>query len=267
MITIIELLYGLEELSLGGKPVIAHGSFKSLGAVQGGPAMVIDALLESAGALMMPAFTYDTMVFPRIGPEQNGVDYEVEDTLRRIVHESVPTYFTRNIPVDPEIGILSETLRRHRNAKRSLHPILSFTGVNVDFALDLQNMENPFAPIGALAERNGWVLLIGVDHRANTSIHYAEKLAGRRQFLRWAITPRRVIECPGFPGDSEGFQQIASHLAKEVKAVTIGNARVEAIPLRFLLETAQNLIKEDPLALLCQREFCGRCNAVREAVI
>lgn len=264
MITVIELLYGFNALPLRGKLVLAHGSFKSFGAVQGGPKSVIQSLLESTGALMMPAFTYEAMVFPRTGQPWNGLNYETGNELN--ARESGPIYFTQDLSVDREIGILSETLRRHQNAKRSLHPILSFTGVNVESVLDRQTMLDPLAPIGALAEQDGWVLLIGVDHRVNTSIHYAEKLTGRPQFVRWAATPRRIVECHGFPGDSEGFQQIAPYLVGRSEIVTIGEACVEAIPLRVLLDTAQQLIKEDPLALLCQRENCGRCNAVRELV-
>lgn len=266
MITVRDLLHGFEALSLRGGPVIAHGSFKSLGAVQGGPKAVIDALLASTSGVMMPSFTYETMVYPPTGPDRNGLDYRVEHERHHRNGDSAPTYFKRDLPVDKEIGVLPEMLRRHHHAKRSLHPILSFTGVNVDFALERQSMENPLAPIGALAERNGWILLIGVDQRVNTSIHYAEKRAGRPQFLRWAATPRRVVECPGFPGDSEGFGEIVPHIKHQVDSVTIGEARVEAIPLRFLLETAEGLIKQNPLALLCQRDSCGRCNSVRAMV-
>jgi aminoglycoside 3-N-acetyltransferase len=264
MITVRDLFHGFDSLSLRAGPVIAHGSFKSLGRVQGGPKTVIDALLASTNGLMMPAFTYETMVYPRSGPDLNGMDYEVEHGKRRRGEVAAPVYFKPELPVDKEIGVLPETLRRNRHARRSLHPILSFTGVNVDFALERQSMEDPFAPIGALAEQNGWVLLIGVNHRVNTSIHYAERLAGRRQFLRWAATPRRVVECDNFPGDSEGFQEIAPYLTHERNVVTIGEARVEAIPLRLLIEAAEELVKQHPLALLCQRENCGRCNAVRE---
>ena len=264
MITLRELLFGLESLSLGGQTVIAHGSFKSLGPVQGGPKAVVDALAASTDGLMMPAFTYETMVFPRNGPPWNGLDYEAQDEFHKRKKYPGPTYFTPELPVDREIGILPEMLRRRPDAKRSLHPIFSFTGVNVEFALERQSMENPLAPIGALAERDGKVLLIGVDQRVNTSIHYAEKLAGRRRFVRWAATPRRVVECPAFPGDSDGFGEIVPHIKHQVDSVTIGETRVEAIPLRFLIETTVDLIKQNPLALLCQRESCGRCNAVRE---
>jgi aminoglycoside 3-N-acetyltransferase len=50
-----------------------------------------------------------------------------------------------------------------------------------------QTDHEPYAPIASLAEQDGVVLLIGMDQRVNFSIHYGEKLAGRMQFIRWAL--------------------------------------------------------------------------------
>jgi aminoglycoside 3-N-acetyltransferase len=206
----------------------------------------------------MPAFTYKTMVTPRVGPPNNGLTYGADEDLNKMAEPFEP-----DMPVDPMIGILAETLRRHPAAKRTLHPIQSFAGINVDSTLDSQTIDNPLAPIGSLLEQDGWVLLLGVDHTVSTSIHYAEKLAGRRQFVRWALLKDRIIECSGFPGDSSGFNQIADDLEGVVRRVEIGNAVVQAIPLKILVAAVVNRIKQDPLALLCQREDCERCNAMR----
>jgi aminoglycoside 3-N-acetyltransferase len=144
-----------------------------------------------------------------------------------------------------------------------MHPIQSFAGIHADAILNSQTLFDPLAPIGALADQDGWVLLLGVDHRVNTSIHYAEKLAGRMQFIRWALLPDRVVECPGFPGDSEGFEAIAPAVEKFTRRVEIGNALVQAVHLRSLIRVVADQLKENPFALLCQRQDCERCNAVR----
>ncbi|MFN3741645.1 MAG: AAC(3) family N-acetyltransferase [Anaerolineales bacterium] len=102
----------------------------------------------------------------------------------------------------------------------------------------------------------GWVLLLGVDHTVNTAIHYAESLAGRRQFLRWALTPQGVVVCPGFPGSSMGFEAIRPRLVPWTRRVQLGNAFAEAIPLRSLIETVCKWLATDPLALLCERADC-----------
>jgi aminoglycoside 3-N-acetyltransferase len=266
MIGIRELLLGFEALPLKGQAVIAHGSFKSLGQVQGGPKVVIDALVKTCGSLIMPTFTYNTMVTPLVGPPNNALDYAAEEH-RRKTQTANGTYdaltFKNDMPADEEMGILAETLRQHVSAKRSFHPILSFAGVKADFALERQTIYDPLAPIGALAEKNGWAVLIGVDHSVNTSIHYAEKLAGRKQFVRWALARRRIIQCPNFPGDSSGFDEIAQYLEDDIVAVTIGETRVQAVQLNNLIDRVKILIRTNPLALLCQRRDCPRCNAVR----
>lgn len=268
MITVRELLAGFGSLPIRGQAVIAHGSFKSLGQVQGGPRVVVDALIKTCGSLIMPTFTYQTLVTPLVGPPNNALDYAAEDAKRRRdaqgTLDALP--FRRDLPADEEMGSLAETLRRHVSAKRSFHPILSFAGVNADFALERQTIYDPLAPIGALAEKNGWAVLIGVDHSVNTSIHYAEKLAGRKQFIRWALARRRIIQCPGFPGDSSGFNEIAQYLENDVETVTIGEARVQAVQLNRLIDRVKLLIKTNPLALLCERSNCPRCNAVRDFV-
>jgi aminoglycoside 3-N-acetyltransferase len=127
-------------------------------------------------------------------------------------------------------------------------------------------MVNPLAPVFALEKFGGFVLLMGVDHTVNTSIHYAEKLAGRRQFVRWALTPEGIVECPGFPGCSAGFQAIAPDLEKDTRQVTIAEAKVQALPLKSLFRAVMARIRLDPLALLCGQQDCERCNQIRSLV-
>jgi aminoglycoside 3-N-acetyltransferase len=265
VITVRDLLVGLAYLPIRGKAVIAHGSYKSLGEVLGGPQAVIDTLINSCDSLIMPTFTYQTMVTPLVGPPNNGLDYAQEDARRKRnapgTLDAVP--FQRDMPADEEMGVLAETLRQHSSARRSSHPILSFAGIHADFALERQTLYNPLAPIAALAERDGWVVLIGVDHSVNTSIHYAEKLAGRKQFIRWALVRHRIVQCPGFPGDSAGFDDIAVYLGRDIHSVSIGNARIQAVQLNRLFEQVKTLIKANPHALLCDRPECARCNEVR----
>ncbi len=129
-----------------------------------------------------------------------------------------------------------------------------------------QKLDDPLAPLGALEKQDGWAVLLGVDHTVNTSIHYAEKLAGRRQFVRWALTPKGVVECPGFPGCSAGFQAIAPEMEKFTRKVQIGEAKVQAVPLSMLFKVVIARIKKDPLALLCQQEDCERCGEIRREV-
>ncbi len=253
-----DLIGGFRALQLGSKPVIVHSSLKSFGEVDGGAETVVSALLATFDSVIAPTFTYKTMLTPLTGPADNAITYGSGTDQNRMAE-----FYTPGMPADPLMGIIPETLRRLPNARRSRHPILSFAGINADAAIASQSMDDPFAPIARLAEQDGWVLLLGVNHMVDTSIHYAEKLAGRRQFIRWALTPQGVRECPFWPGCSFGFDAIAPDLARHTRSVVIGTAYTQAVELKILFEAVIARIKKDPLALLCQREDCERCNTIR----
>jgi aminoglycoside 3-N-acetyltransferase len=260
-LTFAGLKAALQSLELTDKPVIAHASIKSFGPIEEGALALFDALIASVGALVMPTFTYKTMLTPEVGPANNGITYGASQDLNRMAEP-----FRQDMPADPLMGALPEILRQHPGAKRTQHPILSFAGLRADSVLDTQTILEPLAPIGALARADGWALLLGVDHTVNTSIHFAEKLVDRKQFTRWALLPSRVVECPGFPGDSAGFNEIGADIAKDTLFVEVGNAIVQAVPLKRLLDAVTAQLSKDPLALLCRRDDCERCAAVRAVV-
>jgi aminoglycoside 3-N-acetyltransferase len=246
-------------LELTGKPVIVHASLKKFPAIQDGVETLVKVLAESFSGVIIPTFTYKTMVTPGVGPPNNGMTYGNEQDLNRMAEP-----FHTAMPPDKMMGILPAELLRHEKATRTSHPILSFGGIRADNILLSQTLYDPLAPIRALAERDGWAVLINVDHSVNSSIHYGEKLAGRRQFVRWAMVPGRIVECPGYPGDSSGFNAIEEHILSHTRRVDLdGGAFIQAVPLKRLLDVTVELIKKDPLALLCQREDCEMCNSVR----
>ncbi|MCZ2122496.1 MAG: AAC(3) family N-acetyltransferase [Anaerolineales bacterium] len=246
----------LSKLGLSKRLVIAHASLKAFDSLDAN--VMLEALLASTRGLIMPAFTYKTMLNPEAGPPHNGMSYGSQADLNKLAEPFHP-----DMPVDKMMGVLPEVLRKHPKAKRSIHPIQSFVGINADALLNTQTIFEPLAPIKALAEQDGWVLLLGVDHTVNTSIHYCEKLAGRIQFIRWALTQDKVVECGGFPGDSDGFNAIAIDVEKYTRREEVGSASVQAIHLPSLLNAVIKKIRENPFALLCTRADCERCNAVR----
>ena len=253
-----DLLLGLRELHLGNAPVIIHSSLKSFGEVDGGAQTVVSALTAVFPSVLVPTFTYKTMLTPLTGPEQNAITYGSGESQNRMAE-----FFTPRMPADPLMGIIPETFRTSPRAERSIHPIQSFAGINAANLLKAQSMAAPLGPLMTLENEGGWAVLMGVNHTVNTSVHYAEKLAGRRQFLRWALTTKGVRECPGFPGCSAGFQAIAPEMEKFTRKVQIGAASVQAVPLVMLFKVVIARIKKDSLALLCEREDCERCNQIR----
>jgi aminoglycoside 3-N-acetyltransferase len=241
------------------RPVLVHASLSAFGEIAGGAETVVGALVSTYNAVIAPAFTYQTMLIPEAGPPDNGLVY---GSGRE--QNAYAEFFRPDLSAHASMGVISEALRRLPDARRSDHPILSFAGVHADLLLQAQTLQEPLAPIRLLTEQGGTVLLLGVDHTRNTAIHLAEALAGRKQFIRWALTPRGVVECPAFPGCSDGFEAIAPHLEGVARWTSLGEAKIQAVPLRDLVQIARRLIQEDPQALLCEREGCERCEASRQ---
>ncbi len=262
-VTEADWVRALQELAIPRRaPIMAHASLSAFGYVEGGAETVLSALLHQFETLLMPAFTYKTMVTPEIGPPDNGLDYGASQDANRMAQ-----FFDPQMPVDRLMGIIPERMRLLPGAQRSSHPILSFVGVNAADILASQSLAEPLAPVGEMLRAGGWVLLLGVDHSVNTSIHYAERLAGRGQFVRWALTPAGVVECPRFPGCSDGFPALAPRLRGVGRLTMLGQGLIQALPLADLMRAALDLLAQDPLALLCDRSYCERCESVRSRAL
>ena len=262
IVTYRSLVQSLRELHIEvGKPVIVHSSLSSLGMVQGGPKVVVGALLEVFESVMAPTFTYKTLVVPETGPPNNAVQYGTHTDRNKMAE-----FFYPDMPADKLMGIISETLRRHPDAFRSGHPVLSFAGVNVRKYLEKQLLNEPFAPLAAMVDDGGWVLLMGVNQTSNTSIHLGERLAGRKTYTRWALMSDMVVNCANFPFCSDGFNAIQPLMDPFTKKVQIGDALVQAMPMMELVETTRQLIHADPMALLCNRTDCQSCNTIRSDI-
>lgn len=262
MLTFRDFVIGFRKLEIDpSRPVIVHASLSAFGKVHGGAEIVLGALSSSFNVLITPAFTYKTMIIPEVGPPDNAISYgsgKYTNLMSEIYHT--------DMPVDSLMGDVAEAMRIHPRALRSAHPILSFVGINAKPILDSQTNKAPFLPIQKLMDGQGWVLLLGVDQTVNTSIHYAEQLAGRKQFIRWALTSKGIIPCQSFPGCSDGFEGITSSLEGVIQKVELGKTVIKAIPVVSLVNITCELLKADPSALLCGRKDCVRCNAVRASV-
>lgn len=262
MLTIRDFITGIRSLEIDRTaPIIFHASLLAFGEVRGGADTLLGGISTSFDTFIMPVFTYRTMVTPELGPPDNAIAYGSGIDTNRMAE-----FFSPNLPADPIFGSLAKTLLSHPKVVRSSHPILSFAGINAAAILERQTLDEPFRPIQALRNASGWVLLMGVDQTANTSIHFAEQLAGRKQFIRWALTSQGVVPCPKFPGCSDGFEAIAPRLETVTRGTQVGEGIIQAMPLGDLVDTVCMMIKEDPAALLCDRKDCTRCNAVRASI-
>lgn len=247
--------------ALGIQPetnLIAYVSLTSLGPIDGGEEAVKDAILASAGTVVMPGFTYQTQIVPQVGPPDNALIYGSGDAIN-----AKAEIFRPDLPVHPDCGSTAEALRRTRGTLRSIHPILSFVanGPHAREALASQTRQNPLAPVAWLEAHNGFVLLMGVDQRENHSLHVAEQRAGRKTFVRWALTLDDIEELPNIPGCMEGFNAIWGEMISLSRAAKIGLARCELIPLKDMLDYAERRIRNNPNFMLCDKPSCLSCRA------
>jgi len=262
MITYRQIVNGLHELGIQRHyPVIAHTSTENLREIKGGAEVLLGGLLAAADNLLLPAFTYGTMITPETGPEENAVEYGSgrETNLNAKI-------FTPDLPSDMPEHELCEKFRALPKVRRSNHPILSFVGLGLNAALEAQSCEQPWEPIQYLADNEGWVLLLGVDQTQNISLHWAEQQVGRKQFVRWALTPSGATECRNFPGCPDGFNKLQYYVKNLLHQISFDSILWQAYPLQPLINAAMDLMKQDPYALLCNSLPCERCNAVRRAV-
>jgi aminoglycoside 3-N-acetyltransferase len=144
-----------------GSVLVVHTSFSKVGPVEGGPEGLILALRDTLGpegTLVMPSMSDDDdhPFDPRTTPSAGmGVLADTFWRLPGVLRSDSPHAFAAAGP--------------HAEAITARHPL------DVPHGLD--------SPVGRVYELNGDVLLLGVGHDANTTIHLAENMAGVR-YLR-----------------------------------------------------------------------------------
>lgn len=243
------------------EPTLVHASAALIPQVKGGIQTMLGAILAGIDNMLMPSFTFKTMLIPEIGPEENLIEYGSgrEENLNASI-------FIPDLPADFEDQAISEVFRHYPDVNRSNHPILSFLGLGLDGALQAQSTADPYGHIRYLLGKNAKVLLIGKDISALFSIHACEQESGRKQFLRWAMTEEGIKECPSFPGCSNGFHKVLFHLEGAVRQVTVQDQPWYSFSLDSLTRTTLQLLREDPYALLCNDLHCEKCNLIRKDI-
>lgn len=268
MITEDQICDGLRRLGLdASSDVVVHGSLRSFGTVDGGAPTVINALTRSCGTVIMMAGSGDRTGLPAppglVRPDNAYGNAESWPDFDRRLTEATP--YAPDLPVDRWLGVLSETLRRTDGAVRGPHPLLSFVGVGRCAAelIGAETLQHPLGSLQALADADGDVLLLGVDHTANTTIHLAEQRAGRGFFYRYARLGSGVwAELPNVSGESHQFDAIEVLLRPYASQTEIGDCWARRFRARDVIEVTLSLLDSDPNALLCADPDC-RCGAAR----
>src|SRR6185437_3576094 len=118
-----------------------------------------------------------------------------------------------------------------------------------------------YAPLRALVDLGGWILLMGVGLNRMTLLHFAEMRAGRKLFLRWAYGPDSRQMGVESGGCSEGFPRLGPVLAPLAKKTLVGASHWRAFPAEATLQAATAAIQSSPEITHCADPMCGRCAA------
>lgn len=260
-VTIAEIRDGVRNLSLSGHPLCVHSSLRSFGRVEGGAQAVVDALLAEGCTVMVPSFFWGFAVPPppHSRPARKGWDYARFEGPTAGVGR---VYTPECTEIDADMGAIPAAVVTMPGRARGGHPLCSFAAVG-PVARALVAEQGPlhvYAPLRALAARNGWVVLMGVGLDKMTLIHLAEQMAGRNPFRRWANGPDgRAIEVE-VGGCSDGFGNLEPALSAFIRERKVGESMWLVLPARDALEAAAAAIRQNPEVTHCGDPDCDRCN-------
>lgn len=169
------LVNDLKELKLKGEVVIVHSALSKLGWVCGGAVALVEALqkvITAEGTLIMPAHSGD------YSEPKYWSNPPVPKAWYQTIREEMPAYKPEVTPTRG-LGVTPEIFRKFPDVLRSDHPCLSFSAwgkeaetITANHKLDYALGEN--SPLASIYEKEGKILLIGVGHDSNTSLHLAE---------------------------------------------------------------------------------------------
>lgn len=230
-------------------------SFKSIGRVDGGPEMFLDALLEAVGpdgTIMVNAFTRVS----GLSKLETGQDDYVFDYL------STPA----------NTGIIAETLRRRRGALRSRHPTDSVAAIGrlaPYLTCGHDHRSAAFTPNFKLAEVGGKILSIGIGDKLAGFLHGAQDLAGLLNVVPWKLGARFVDETGAvrifIAEDTAGCTTRLFDIVTAIRKMGIiaegkvGKARSIVAPAKESLEKATQMLKQNPVLNLCDDFTCLWC--------
>jgi aminoglycoside 3-N-acetyltransferase len=241
-------------LALGVEPggvLVVHAAFSKVGPVEGGPQGLIEAVraaLGPAGTLVMPSMSDDD-----------------------------------DHPFDPKatpcrgMGIVADTFWRMPGVLRSDSPHAfavigpRAAGITAPHPVDIPHGLD--SPVGRVYELDGQVLLLGVGHDADTTVHLAENRAGVRYRLPHHATVLRdgqPVRCDYGEVDHccENFSLLDGWLEAEgrQRRGVVGHAEARLARSRDVVEAALPRLRENETVFLHPPGVCGECDEARASL-
>ena len=237
-----------------GGVLLVHASFRAVRPIEGGPSGLIEALRDAVGpdgTLVMPSWS--------------GDDDQPFDPMIT--------------PASPSLGVVADTFWRLPGVRRSEH-VFAFAAVGPQAAAITADPlplppHIPESPVGRVQGLDGQVLLLGVGHDADTTLHLAEILAGVPYRVPKHCTvlqdgrPVRIDyrendHCCARVALADGWL-LAQGLQSEGR---IGSAHARLARARDIVGVALEHLAHDPLLFLhSPGAGCGECDEARRSTV
>jgi aminoglycoside 3-N-acetyltransferase len=231
--------------------LLVHAAFSQIAPVENGPHGLIHALLASVG-------DRGTLVMPSMADDDD-------------------TPFDRRTMPCRDVGVLADSFWRMPGVVRSDSPH-AFAAIGPQAALITQphpvDVPHGFnSPPGRVHELDGQVLLLGVGHDADTTIHVAEDIAG----VRYRLPKHATVLVDGRPrryeyGETdhccEKFSLLDSWLEERgrQRRGIVGHAEARLARSRDVVAAALERLRRDETVFLHAPGHCTECDEARLAI-
>jgi aminoglycoside 3-N-acetyltransferase len=232
-----------------GMVLLVHSSLSSLGWVCGKSVAVIEALesvLTPDGTLVMPTHSGE------LSEPSYWRDPPVPEAWWQTIRDTMPA-FQPDLTPTRGMGLIPETFRKQEGVLRSHHPQVSFAAwgryakqITEDHGLAFSLGET--SPLARLYDLNAHILLLGVGHGNNTSLHLAEYRANYpdkkviQQGAPILLKGKRLWQTfEDTETDDDDFETIGKAFAEEgglEHVGKIGQADAKLLPQKELVDFA-----------------------------
>ncbi|MFX1569836.1 MAG: aminoglycoside N(3)-acetyltransferase [Promethearchaeota archaeon] len=247
--TLSSLKNDFEALGIrSGQVIIMHSSLSAIGWIVGGPVSVIKAVMQlitSEGTLIMPTFSGDNT------DPSNWENPPVPEKWWDTIRNEMPPYHPSITPTRG-MGIIVDTFRKWPDVIRSNHPVSSFAawGKHAEYITKNHELEADLgetSPLARIYQLNGKILLVGVSHENNSSLHLAEYRShypGKHYKLNGSAVlinqKRKWVEWKELNLNIDDFEQIGKDYESKIKYIPgkIGLAKARLLSQREMVDFA-----------------------------
>lgn len=234
-----------------GGVLVVHTAFSKVRPVEGGPRGLIEALLEAIGP-------EGTLVMPSMS----------DDDDRPFDAASTPCL---------GVGIVAETFRQMPGVLRSQSPhAFAAIGPHAEAITAPHPLAVPHgadSPPGRCADLEAQILLLGVGHDANTTMHVAENRAGVRYRQQYHVTidvdgAWERFEYGEVDHCCENFAKMDAWLDAESKQRygRVGQGEARLMLAQDVISLSLKHLAEDELVFLHDAN-CEECDAARASLL